>query len=317
MSSLSPSSPEITDPPSTSKLQALNYANVLAYASNFLVVFGSTAAGLPDNGTLSAKYQTLVTPSGYAFAIWGVIFTAELVWTIGQLFPRYRSSKLVVKGVGYGFCLACFFQCLWTIFFGLEYIGLSLVAMLGILAPLLAILSRISESSSSMATSVPGYWLLKFPFEIHAAWIMAATLVNINVVLVAYNSSSGVQTAAGWLSLAVVFCTGIYAVTLVATKGYDRVWIVPSVLVWASLAIASELSHPRDSIVATFSETTIEYTMAASRVVATLVSMVTIVEAIRCVFFGPKPRTTIDDDEVLDSDDDNSNEGAGGYSSLR
>jgi benzodiazapine receptor len=294
-----------------SKLQMLNYVNVVAYISNFLVVFGSTRAGLPDNATLSDKYQTLVTPAGYAFSIWGIIFTAELVWTIAQLFPSYRSHELVVKGVGYNFSLASFAQCQWTIFFGREKISLSLIAMVSILVPLLSILTKTSSMTTTTTTSE--YWLLKFPFQIHASWIMAATLVNVNVLSVACEASSTVQTAIGWASLVVLFGVGIYYAALMKNKrssrnSSSRVLVVPCVLVWASFAISKELSSPRDQIKNTFSETIVQHTKIASMVVAYLLVLVMIVELVRSRFFPPGTITTVavaevdSDGEVLDSE---------------
>merc|ERR1712107_141273 len=41
------------------------------------------------------------------------------------------------------------------------------------------------------------YWVLRFPFDIHGGWIMAAALVNTNVVLVALGCSSKEQAIAG------------------------------------------------------------------------------------------------------------------------
>merc|ERR1719502_929369 len=106
---------------SDSKLQPLNYANVIAFVLNCLFTFGATSAfGLPDNATLSIKYQTLVTPAPYAFAIWGAIFLSQFIWTVGQCLPAYRSTELVVKGVGYNYVFACAAQSIWTIVFGLE-----------------------------------------------------------------------------------------------------------------------------------------------------------------------------------------------------
>ncbi|KAG7358658.1 hypothetical protein IV203_015247 [Nitzschia inconspicua] len=241
-------------------LQTVNYANVVGYILNAGVVFGAPSFGLQDNATLSAKYQTLVTPSGYAFAIWGVIFTAELVWTVAQCLPAYRSNELITKGVGYNFVWACLAQAVWTIVFGLEKIPLSLVAMILILIPLLFILNSLSSMSPG---SVGRYWLLKFPFEIHSAWIMAATLVNTNVVFVAQATSHQIQTIVGWSSLVVVVLVGLFYTM-------KRDWVVPSVLAWASAAIAKELANPKDLIASTFPETTIQQTRIAAGSVAWL-----------------------------------------------
>lgn len=95
----------------SSKLQTLNYANIAAYILNTAVTYGVGLSGLfPTNAELSAKYQTLVTPAGYAFSIWGVIFISEAVFTVMQALSAYRSSDVVVKGVGYYFVMACIAQ---------------------------------------------------------------------------------------------------------------------------------------------------------------------------------------------------------------
>lgn len=288
-------------------LRIHNYLiNVLAYASNFLVVFFYTETGLPDNATLSDKYQTLVTPAPYAFAIWGIIFSAELVWTVAQCLPSYRNHPLVVKAVGYNFALASIAQCAWTFAFGLEKMGLSLVCMLCILFPLISILYKTSSTTSASTTTLE-YWLLKFPFEIHASWIMAATLVNVNVLAVASEASAAIQTTIGWFSLVVLFGVGIYAI--IQKQNQRRVWVVPCVLAWASFAISKELSYPRDKIIETFSMATIVHTGIASEIVACLLVLVILVELVRSRFFPSES-------EIEGEGEGPGSDGNGEYSSL-
>ena len=290
----------------------LNYANVLAYGSYFGATFGCSRAGLPDNAVLSDKYQTLITPAPYAFAIWGIIFTAELVWTIAQLTPSYRSHPLVVKGVGYGFAGACLAQAAWTVVFSLERIGLSMIAMLGILAPLLSVVVRMKTSSVTTATT-SGYWLLKFPFEIHMSWVLCATCLNANVLLVSNGASATGQTVLGAVCLVLLFACGIYALT---RKKPQRVWTVPCVVAWAALAIARELSDPRDQILERFPESTISRTEMASSVVGYLLVLVVTLALLRDRFFPGNGDDDDDCDSVLDSDADSEERNAGGYSSL-
>ena len=62
-------------PPTPSRLRCLNLVNMLAYVLNVVVTYGIGVGGifdLPTNDELSAKYQTLVTPVGWGFAIWGL-----------------------------------------------------------------------------------------------------------------------------------------------------------------------------------------------------------------------------------------------------
>ena len=55
----------------------------------------------PTNTQLSAKYQTLVTPAGWAFAIWGPIFIWEGIFAIVQMLPRFRSNPIIQDGIAY------------------------------------------------------------------------------------------------------------------------------------------------------------------------------------------------------------------------
>eukprot|EP00980_Cylindrotheca_fusiformis_P021299 scaffold8206_cov135-Cylindrotheca_fusiformis.AAC.5 len=256
---------------STNQLQKINYANLAGYILNTLVTYGVGVSGyFPTNAELSAKYQTLVTPAGFAFGIWGIIFTAELIWTVAQMFPAYRSKELVLHGVGWYYVYACAAQISWTVFFSMEQIALSTIAMVCILIPLFMILTKTSKIPSE---SVGSYWLLKFPFEIHVAWIMAATLVNINVLLVALHVAASVQVAAAWTSLCVLAVTAFYFT-------YKEKWVVPSVLAWASNAIKSELSNPRESIVSAFSSESIEAIRAASNVLAGSIVVVIVLSVV-------------------------------------
>ncbi|CAJ1951240.1 unnamed protein product [Cylindrotheca closterium] len=264
-------------------LQKLNYANVVAYILNTLVTYGVGVSGrFPTNGELSAKYQTLVTPAGFAFAIWGIIFTAELIWCTVQLLPRYRSKAVVLQGVGFNYVYACLAQVSWTLCFTTEYIALSLISMVSILIPLVLIVNKTSKISND---NISDYWLLKFPFEIHAGWIMAATLVNTNVFLVAYQASPSNQIVAAWFSLFVLASAAVYYIS-------KKKWVVPCVLVWASNAIRLELSSPKDSIASAFPTETIQSVRDASGVLAAIILATTVAAAVYGHFSGP------DDDEI-------------------
>ena len=90
-------------------LNAYNYLNLVGYIINTFVTFlASPIFGFPDNGALSDKYQTIVTPNGLTFSIWGIIFIAEAVFTIAQMFPKFRGVKLVQEGVSYWYFVGRF-----------------------------------------------------------------------------------------------------------------------------------------------------------------------------------------------------------------
>jgi translocator protein len=214
---------------------ALNAFNIIAYVINVGLVNGVPYLfSLPDNAAMSAKYQTIVTPAGWAFAIWGLIFLMQAIWCSLQfVLPAYRTDPLVVHGVGYNYIGVCAFQVAWTFAFGLEQIALSMVWMLGILFYLVRIhnsLQKVLDDSDASSTS--SFWLLRFPFDLHLGWIVAATLVNFNLVLQAYAASAPVKFTAGILTVAVASVVAA-AVLYMEKDRKDPNVVIPVVLVWA------------------------------------------------------------------------------------
>mmetsp|Transcript_15911 Transcript_15911/g.24220 ORF Transcript_15911/g.24220 Transcript_15911/m.24220 type:complete len:324 (+) Transcript_15911:273-1244(+) len=235
-------------------LTAVNKANVAAYILNVLVTFG---IGGRSNAIISEKYQSLVTPSGWAFSIWGVIFLAQAVFTVVQTRPDYSNHVLVQKGVGYKYAVACIFQAMWTICFTeFEYISLSFVAMSGILISLwtLFVDQRVYSSNSkkdgdtAATSSNTTNLLLVFPFSIHFGWIMAAWLVNLNVVLVAAGGSELQQLILAALSLLIIWFLGVYVTNIMKPPSFT----IGLVMLWTALGITAELTNPIDSIAREF-----------------------------------------------------------------
>ena len=265
------------------KLQWFNIANLVAYVANAAVTFGVGLTGVlgPTNAQLSAKYQTLVTPAGYAFSIWGVIFIAQFIWAVAQMLPLFRSKPLVVHGVGFSYLFVCLAQIAWTFLFTLQYITASLVAMIFILIPLINIIASTSRLTHE---GILHYFLLKFPFEIHGGWIMAATVVNSNVVLVADGFSTSIQAYVAWASLAVLAMFAIY---------YSRTYVVAIVIAWASFAIAVELKHPTNAIAMNFSAGNINWVKRISEILALSILVSVVIQLIMSRMRGRQPGPTI------------------------
>jgi len=238
----------------SSKPNALNYLNLVAYIVNVAVTYGLGLLGLfgaSTNGELSEKYQTLVTPVGWAFAIWSIIFISQLIFVIVQFLSAFRSSPLVQDGVKWYYIGVCLAQAAWTLTFSFEFIVGSAVAMLTILAFLVT--TVVSQYKAVESVSQRDFWLLKFPFSIHCGWIVAASFVNINVVLVYYELESSIQLFAAIASLVGVLAAAVVALKVPKTPEY----VIPLVLVWATAGIAVELGNPKELIENTFEENTI------------------------------------------------------------
>lgn len=246
-STMSSSTNQVVAPSATTNtsLNVYNLANVLGYVLNVIIVFGFGSLGWgdrPTNGELSDKYQTILTPKSWAFSIWGPIFILEFLWVVWQLLPSQRNSPGLIA-TGYWYLGVCLAQVGWTLSFSFEVIWLSLLFMYGILACLLAIHINLQDYQKVWK----GYFLWQFPFSLHIGWITAASILNTNLILVAYGASAMAQFGVAIASLIVVIG---FAVTILIQYPVDLT--PPLVLVWALGGIYAELEDPMESITATF-----------------------------------------------------------------
>jgi translocator protein len=215
------------------KLKWTNLWNIVAFVANAVVTYGVGALGwfgAPTNQELSAKYQTLVTPIGWAFAIWAVIFISQAVWAFLQLLPSY--SEAVAETVGFKYVGVCAAQVAWTILFSQELI----VPSVGAIATILLFLLSILWSQRKPAAATWTDWLfLQFPFAVHAGWLVAATLVNANVLLVYLKVGQEEQYYGALASLGVV----AVAAAIFLLYGQASNYVVGLVLSWATVRLKS------------------------------------------------------------------------------
>jgi len=217
-----------------------NWANLTAYVVNLGVTYGSlTGAFGATNSDLSRKYQTLVTPAGWAFSIWGPIFLWEGVFAVAQMTPGLRDSN-VVRSMTAWWLSACIFQVAWTLFFAQEIIVVSLICMLGILASLLG--GILVTDCSLPQISIREFWLLRAPFSLHAGWIVAASLLNSNVLAVSLKASPGPLLALAVASFALLAAT--VTIFALATPRPDA--IICLVAAWALAGISTNLQKAED-----------------------------------------------------------------------
>jgi len=278
-----------------------NAVNALAFALNVVVTYGfgmGMIADLPSNGELSLKYQTIITPSGYAFAIWGPIFILQFVWVLWQiLIPSQRNATGVFAAKYY--VVVCLLQAGWTFSFAYEVIWLSLVFMVGILLALFALHRNVDQGVEKRWYK--GYWIWQFPFSLHYGWIVAATAVNANLLLVAYGASSKAQlafaatTLVALLAVAMSFfvcqsckseATPNATAATAATSTVDLT--PPLVLVWALGAVYAELQDPDPSIADRFSEEQIRGIATGSVVGAAVILFAVAAEIVRETVFASR-----------------------------
>lgn len=192
-------------------------------------------------GEQSADTQTLITPAGWAFAIWGPLYFGTLVYVVYQLLPRHRDSELV-RRIGWRFALAVLGNALWVTYTQLFSLGFpSVLIIVFTLVNLLAILRIFA---GTVTFTLAERLAVVLPLSALAGWLTAATIVNIAAAL---NFHGIVLPAPAPLISAAILIVGgvIVAAALVGTGGNP--WY-PIPFLWALFAIHQKAGQVHDEI---------------------------------------------------------------------
>jgi len=148
------------------------------YLANALPINGR------NTGELSNLYPNLFVPAGITFAIWGLIYLMLITFAVLQFMPDYRAA---VTEEPY-FILSCFFNMAWIFAWHYEFISLSLLIMLALLATLALINFKL----------IPERRTLKLFFGVYLGWICIATIANITALFVSINWDGMGISAVAW-----------------------------------------------------------------------------------------------------------------------
>lgn len=156
---------------------ALVVTVVINYLSNTGVFNGETMA------TISAKYQNLFTPAGYAFSIWGLIYLGLLGFVIyfGPFTKQSKDKEKVLLKIGWWFVVSCVANSLWVITWLYQYTFCTILLMLLLFVSVCKIVEVTKEDvvKSIFKTRL----FLKLPFQIYSGWISVALIANVAAYL--------------------------------------------------------------------------------------------------------------------------------------
>lgn len=210
-------------------------ATIATIAFNGLAATGYVNGVTPE--VISEKYPTVLTPAGYAFTIWSLIYVGLLAFSIYQLLPRNVRRFRPVRTL---YVISCFLNCAWIYFWHREQVAICLVLIFALLMSLIfmLILFRRGTDEGSLFT--------KTVFGIYAGWVTAATLVSFTIFLkyMGVELSSGMWSALGALCL--LFAAGLAVFVRLKLQNY----LYPLAIAWAATAIAVKQSGNTAIVVA-------------------------------------------------------------------
>ena len=199
-------------------------AFIIIVATNYLAV--ALPLGGRSTGQISDNYPNLFAPAGYAFSIWGLIYTLLGIYVVYQF---GRGKDALVARVSRIFIANALLNAAWIFAWHYDVIWLSVIIMAG----LLMTLAWIADICRGKKLSSKERWLVRLPFAVYFGWITVATIANITVFLVYLGWNGFGLSESFWTVLALLLGAAIGSWRLLR----DRVIAYGLVLVWAYGAI--------------------------------------------------------------------------------
>jgi translocator protein len=205
---------------------------VLAATIGVLVFNWLAATGRlgTDTAAVSGKFTTLVTPAGYAFSIWSLIYLGMIGFSIYQMLPSNLSRFRALRSF---YIFSCALNCAWLYFWHREQIAICFVIILALAATLILICYQLRDPES-----LGDIWGAKEPFGLYAGWVSSATLVNFAIML----KYLRVEMSASAETLLSVFLILLAAAVAVFVRYKLRTYLFPLAVAWALTAIAVKQS---------------------------------------------------------------------------
>nr|WP_137676385.1 hypothetical protein [Parerythrobacter lutipelagi] len=182
-------------------------------------------------GDRSDSVRTIITPSGWAFAIWGPLFFGSAAFAIWQALPAQKDNALIDR-IGWWSALTLAAQGAWATY--TQFANLTAISAIIIATSLVALLviMRVLVAFPRDFT-VAERVIVALTFSALAAWLTAATVVNISATLVYYGVAGGFEFPLVG-ALIVLVAGAIASVAVARSKGNP--WYA-LVFCWALLAI--------------------------------------------------------------------------------
>jgi len=228
----------------THSVLVLAVLNLLGFLG--VIVVNWLAVALPINnkttGELSDLYPNLFVPAGLTFSIWGIIYLLLAIFVVYQLVRAARreaSTALFIDRIGVLFFISCLANIGWIFAWHYQKVPLSLLVMLILLGPLIAIYLRLNIGKSRAGRAER--YFVHLPFSIYLGWITIATIANVTTLLVSINWGRFGLSEQFW-AIAVII-VGIAISLWVLFSRRDAYY--PLVVDWALLGIVlKRLSVP-------------------------------------------------------------------------
>ncbi len=217
----------------------LKWLNIVAFVLTVIVngLAGSTTLiGGVNTATISDSNPTLITPAGFTFAIWGVIYILLGVFVVYQALPSQK-EKEYHKQIGWLFILISITNIGWIFLWQYNLVTLSLPVIVLFLIGLILIYTRLGIGKTQV--SLKEKLAVHMPFSVYLGWITIATIANAAVAGVSVNWNGFGINPETWAILIIIIALLLTLIVTATRKdiAYDLV------IVWALVGIISKQTN--------------------------------------------------------------------------
>jgi benzodiazapine receptor len=229
---------------SSALLRWLNMAAFLAVVFVNGLAGSTTLIGGKTTAQVSDANPTLITPAGYVFSIWGVIYVLLGVFVVFQVLPSEKGREFREK-VGWLFIISSILNIVWLFLWQFEYLALSVIVMFLLLATLILTYLRLGIGKSKVRLREKIAFHL--PFSVYLGWITIASIANVAATLVSVNWDGFGISQETWAIIIVIIA--LLIAMLVALTRKDIAYGL--VVIWALLGIAVKQSLNQNIVITT------------------------------------------------------------------
>ncbi len=225
----------------------LKWLNIMSFLFTVLVngLAGSTTIlGGKNTAQISDANPTLITPAGYVFSIWGVIYILLGIFVVFQALPSEK-GKDYQKRIGWLFILSSLLNIAWLFLWQFEYLSLSVVLMFLLLATLISIYLRLNIGKST--APLREKLAVHLPFSVYLGWITIASIANVTVTLVSANWDGFGISPETWAALIVIVAL-LITIFVIATRKDVAYGLV---IIWALAGITVKQSENQNIVMIT------------------------------------------------------------------
>jgi benzodiazapine receptor len=242
----------------------LKWLNIIAFIMTVIVnsLAGSTTLiGGVNTAYISDSNPTLITPAGYVFSIWGIIYVLLAVFVIYQALPSQEEKEFRRK-IGWLFVLSCVFNIVWLFLWQYELLAVSVLVMFLLLVSLILIYLRLDIGKAIVP--MRERLAVHLPFSVYLGWITIATIVNVSAALVSSGWDGAGISQETW-AIVIVIVASIITILVIVTR---RDIAYGLVVIWALVGIAAKQSETQ--VVVTTAEICAVFALIALVVISIL-----------------------------------------------